>query len=115
MNGLVAGLHERFRDARRAPTTTSIEDDFRIFGKLVHALFRLRNRDVDRSRNYSAFLELGCFADVDNDEFLMSLDLLLEFRNRYAFSSHRLMIQFSFVAVHGGVALRVPHDHVHDK
>jgi hypothetical protein len=39
----------------------------------------------------------------------------LEFWNWDAFSSHRLMIQFSFVSVHGGVSLRVAHDRVHDK
>jgi hypothetical protein len=58
MYGFVTRFYESISGARRAPTASSIEDDLCILRKLTHALFKLRQWNVNRPGNDSAFLEL---------------------------------------------------------
>ena len=89
MDRLVAGFHKRFSNARRASAAASIEDDFRVLRKFVHALFDLTHRNVNRAGNCAAFLDLGRVAHIDHDRLLLGFEFLLKFWDGYTFSSHK--------------------------
>ena len=76
LHSLVTRFEKRFSSARRAPATTSIEDDVRVLWKFVHAAFEFVHWNIDGAWDGTAFLDLLRLAHVDDDRFLVRIDFL---------------------------------------
>src|SRR5262245_23683407 len=77
LDGLVPRLQKHVSSARRAPTYTSIKNDFCFLGKLAHSRIELTHWNMNRSRDRPAFGDFFRLADIDNDRFLLGFEFLL--------------------------------------
>src|SRR5262245_61139784 len=93
LDRFIACLQKSFSGARRAPTSSSIEDDLGVFGKFAHARLELIHRNVNRTGDRATLGDFLRFANVDKDWFVFRLEFLLKVRYRYALRLHSPMIQ----------------------